>query len=316
MLSERLTVSTETAKPTPLPSPLVVWIWALMPSTRPRASSSGPPEFPWLIAASVWIAPTVAKPVSDWIERSSAEMTPTDSDWSSPNGLPIAATADRAADRAHGRADGEIARRAERQRTQRQAGRVDAQERDVGERVEADDAGRHLVVVLEADEELLGLADVRALAARHDVRVRGDLAAAGDDEAGAEARLAAVAVRVPEARRDDRHDARRLALVDRGRVERARPALRVAAAALEHLDARRGRLRADGRRLVLASAAGGEQRRCGDGGDEATGGHLGSSKEKVVRPGTLSAESSPSMRSASSWAIASPRPETWAASEV
>jgi hypothetical protein len=85
-------VSTDTAKPTPLPSPLDVWIWALMPSTRPRLSSSGPPELPWLIAASVWIAPTVAKPVSDWIERSSAETTPTESDWSSPNGLPIAAT--------------------------------------------------------------------------------------------------------------------------------------------------------------------------------------------------------------------------------
>ena len=34
----------------------------------------------------------VSKPVSDWIERSSAEMTPTESDCSSPNGLPMAAT--------------------------------------------------------------------------------------------------------------------------------------------------------------------------------------------------------------------------------
>jgi hypothetical protein len=45
-----------------------------------------------LIAASVWMAPVVLKPVKDSIERSSAEMTPTDSDCSSPNGLPIAAT--------------------------------------------------------------------------------------------------------------------------------------------------------------------------------------------------------------------------------
>ena len=30
-------------------------IWELTPITRPSRSSSGPPEFPWLIAASVWI---------------------------------------------------------------------------------------------------------------------------------------------------------------------------------------------------------------------------------------------------------------------
>jgi hypothetical protein len=27
----------------------------LMPTTRPSMSTRGPPEFPWLIAASVWI---------------------------------------------------------------------------------------------------------------------------------------------------------------------------------------------------------------------------------------------------------------------
>ena len=105
-------MSTETAKPTPLPSPVVVWIWALMPSTSPRASSSGPPELPWLIAASVWIAPSVSKPVSDSIERSSAEMTPTESDCSSPNGLPIAAT---------GEPTTQVVRLAERERAQREA---------------------------------------------------------------------------------------------------------------------------------------------------------------------------------------------------
>ena len=36
----------------------------------------------------------------------------------------------------------------------------------------------------------------------------------------------------------------------------------------------------------------------------------------VVRPGPLSALRSPSMRSASSWAMASPRPEPWTSSEV
>ncbi len=45
-----------------------------------------------LIAASVWIAPAISKPVSDLIERSFADTTPTDSDCGSPNGEPIAAT--------------------------------------------------------------------------------------------------------------------------------------------------------------------------------------------------------------------------------
>ena len=76
----------------PSPSPLSVRICELMPRTSPPASSSGPPELPWLIAASVWIAPAVLKPVSDWIERPVAETTPTERDCSSPNGEPIAAT--------------------------------------------------------------------------------------------------------------------------------------------------------------------------------------------------------------------------------
>jgi hypothetical protein len=54
--SARFAVSTGIANPTPSPPPPVERICALMPMTRPAASSSGPPEFPWLIAASVWIA--------------------------------------------------------------------------------------------------------------------------------------------------------------------------------------------------------------------------------------------------------------------
>ena len=45
-----------------------------------------------MIAASVWMAPEIWKSVSDWIERSTAETTPTDSDCFSPNGDPMAAT--------------------------------------------------------------------------------------------------------------------------------------------------------------------------------------------------------------------------------
>jgi hypothetical protein len=63
-----------------------------MPSTWPLALTSGPPELPRLIAASVWIAPTIWKPVSESIARSVADTTPTDSDCGSPNGEPMAAT--------------------------------------------------------------------------------------------------------------------------------------------------------------------------------------------------------------------------------
>ncbi len=42
--------------------------------------------------ASVWIAPSILKFESESIVRSVAETTPTESELSSPNGLPIAAT--------------------------------------------------------------------------------------------------------------------------------------------------------------------------------------------------------------------------------
>ena len=81
------------AKPTPSAVPVVLWIWALIPITRPSASKSGPPEFPRLIGASVWIAFATVKPdVSESIERPVAETTPTESDVCLPKGLPIAAT--------------------------------------------------------------------------------------------------------------------------------------------------------------------------------------------------------------------------------
>ena len=65
----------------------------MIPITRPRASNSGPPELPWLIGASVWIASIRSYlVVSDGIERRIAETTPTESESALPNGLPIAAT--------------------------------------------------------------------------------------------------------------------------------------------------------------------------------------------------------------------------------
>jgi hypothetical protein len=68
-----------------------------MPITRPSPSNSGPPEFPRLIGASIWIAFETAKPPrgSESIDRPIAETTPTESEVCLPNGLPIAARAPR-----------------------------------------------------------------------------------------------------------------------------------------------------------------------------------------------------------------------------
>ena len=85
-------MSIGTAKPTPSPPPDLLWICWLIPITRPSEPTSGPPELPGLIAASVWIAPGISKLVSDATERSTAETIPTESDCACPNGEPIAAT--------------------------------------------------------------------------------------------------------------------------------------------------------------------------------------------------------------------------------
>jgi hypothetical protein len=81
-----------TAKPTPtfpLPEP-PVRICELTPTTWPAALSSGPPELPGLMGASVWIASSIPNPLGAVIWRPSAEMMPSVAVRSSPKGLPIA----------------------------------------------------------------------------------------------------------------------------------------------------------------------------------------------------------------------------------
>jgi hypothetical protein len=56
------TVSIGIAKPTPADVPVAVKIAVLTPMTAPRESSSGPPELPGLIAASVWMPPAMTPP--------------------------------------------------------------------------------------------------------------------------------------------------------------------------------------------------------------------------------------------------------------
>jgi hypothetical protein len=67
-----------------------VAIWELMPMTRPRASSSGPPELPGLIGASVWMTLSISKPSGARISRSRPETMPEVAVCSSPKGEPMA----------------------------------------------------------------------------------------------------------------------------------------------------------------------------------------------------------------------------------
>ena len=66
-------------------------IAVLMPITSPRRLSSGPPELPGLIAASV-CSTCAERPSATGNGRSSALMTPTLTVCARPNGLPIAIT--------------------------------------------------------------------------------------------------------------------------------------------------------------------------------------------------------------------------------
>ena len=145
-----------------------------------------------MIEASVWIAPSISNWVSDWIERSVAEMTPTESDWSSPNGLPIAAT---------GCPTTRSESLAELERLQVEVRGVDLEQRHVGERVEADDLRRDEVAVGELDEHLVGLVAVRARAVGDDVGVGDDLAVVVEDEARALGRPPAAEQARPRRRR-------------------------------------------------------------------------------------------------------------------
>ena len=135
----------------------------------PCMLSSGPPELPWLIAASVWIASRIAvTPFGAWISRLMAETMPDVTVRSRPNGLPMATTPSPTLTSARG---------AERDRGQRGGGHLDLEQRDVGRGVGADHAGLDAVVVRERDVDRLRALD--------DVRVGDDVAVLVDHEAAA-----------------------------------------------------------------------------------------------------------------------------------
>ena len=69
-----------------------VEIAELTPTTWPCAFSSGPPELPWLSAASVWMTRSMGVPSGEVSERWSALTIPSVMLRSRPSGFPIAAT--------------------------------------------------------------------------------------------------------------------------------------------------------------------------------------------------------------------------------
>ena len=79
-----------TASPRPTPATAV-----LMPTTRPFASASAPPELPGFRAASVWMTSSISRAVvrpRAGMLRPSALTTPAVTLPASPSGLPTATT--------------------------------------------------------------------------------------------------------------------------------------------------------------------------------------------------------------------------------
>ena len=87
-----LTVEDGIENPMPTFAPVSPAICELTPTTSPLELSSGPPELPWLMAASVWIESLIVKLFGACIWRWRALTMPLVTVSSRPNGLPIATT--------------------------------------------------------------------------------------------------------------------------------------------------------------------------------------------------------------------------------
>ncbi len=85
----QVAVRAETAKPMPCAQGMTA---VLMPTTSPRAFTSGPPELPGLMAASVWSRPSNGVPLGPGRLRSSALTMPSDTLRSKRKGFPMATT--------------------------------------------------------------------------------------------------------------------------------------------------------------------------------------------------------------------------------
>ena len=182
--STHAAVSTAIAKPRPCERAMIA---VLTPSTRPRASSSGPPELPGLSGAVCWMTPSIRRlPLPRRCGRARTRRR-------SNRRL----EAERVADRDRELADARRERAVDRQVRPacRSAARIDAHEREVGRRIVADDAAPSTV-------SPVGVRTRIASRARDDVAVRHHVAVGRDDEAGA--RAAAAAALAPTSRLTDR----------------------------------------------------------------------------------------------------------------
>ena len=144
-----LAVSTGTAKS--IPTSPSASIWELMPITRPRASSSGPPALRALMLASVWITSAMPKPLG--------RRDPLAQRGDDARGERALETG-RVADRHRGVADAHRGGVAELERPGVDVvGQVDAQQREVRVRVRADDPRGHDDVLVQRHRELGRLRD-------------------------------------------------------------------------------------------------------------------------------------------------------------
>ena len=181
------------AKPTPSEPPDSLSICALTPITRPRRSRSGPPELPWLMAASVWIVSVIVKLFGAVISRWSALTIPLVIVPSRPNGLPSAST---------GSPTSTALESASRSGAEQACGRVDAEDGEIGRRIGSDELGVELDAVPEAHRDRRRACD--------DVLVRDDVAARRRRRSPEPCALAPAATR----RQRDLDDRLRRAVVD------------------------------------------------------------------------------------------------------
>ena len=130
-----------TAKPIPTEPPLRLKMAVFMPTASPLALISGPPLFPGLIEASVWMKSSYGPPP---ITRPVALTMPVVTVCSRPKGLPMAMTGSPVSKRV---------RIAQRQHGQIPGG-VDLQERDVGLGVLAHDLAGEAPPVGQLDGDL------------------------------------------------------------------------------------------------------------------------------------------------------------------
>ena len=162
---QRAAMSIGMAKPMPWLSPATA---VLMPMTLPLGSSSGPPLLPGLIAVSVWMRFVRTLAALDGDAPAEGRDDP------ARDG--VGERAERAADGDRLLADLDGRRVAD--RGGREAGRVDLDDGEVGERVDAVDRGVEGAAVLEVDRE-------RWRVAGDDVVVGEDQAVGVEDDAGA-----------------------------------------------------------------------------------------------------------------------------------